>query len=151
MTARELVVDVPRDLWLTSNQRLHHQARAKTTRALRDLAHTEARRQHLVRDLDRVRIVAHLTYPDRRRRDANNAAPTTKALVDGLVDYGLVPDDNDHHLIGPDHRFAGITPGRYTVRLVVEDLTVDTPPASLRSALRVRTVDAHAQQEGGHS
>ena len=29
--------------------------------------------------------VAHLSYPDRRQRDADNLAPTIKALIDGLV------------------------------------------------------------------
>lgn len=27
--------------------------------------------------------------------------PTAKALLDGLVDYGLVPDDNARHVEGP--------------------------------------------------
>lgn len=121
MTAHELVVDVPRAWWLTSNQRLDRWTKAEHTRDLRALARTEAAAQALPRGLHRVRIIAHLTYPDHRRRDANNAHPTTKALIDGLVDYGLIPDDNDRHLVGPDHRPDGTGPG-YRVRLVVENL-----------------------------
>lgn len=30
---------------------------------------------------------------DRRRRDPSNLMPTQKAVVDGLVDAGVVPDD----------------------------------------------------------
>lgn len=120
----ELVVDVPAGWWLSSNQRLNRHRVAERVATLRDLARVEARRQGLVRGLTRVRIVAHLTYPTTHRRDPNNAHPTTKALLDGLVDYGLVPDDDSSHVIGPDHRFAGVG-GRarhYGVRLVVENL-----------------------------
>jgi crossover junction endodeoxyribonuclease RusA len=145
MTAHELTIDIPRAWWLTSNQREHYRPRATKTAELRALALSTAMRADLVRGLTRVRIIAHLTYPDRRRRDPNNSAPTTKALVDGIVtDYGLCADDDYQHLIGPDHRFAGVTPGRYTVRLVVEDLGAST----LHEPLRVRTVDAYAQQRG---
>lgn len=31
--------------------------------------------------------------PDNRRRDADNPAPTCKAIQDGLVDAGIWPDD----------------------------------------------------------
>ena len=27
--------------------------------------------------------------------------PTLKPIVDGLVDYGLIPDDHNTHLLGP--------------------------------------------------
>jgi hypothetical protein len=33
--------------------------------------------------------------------------PTLKAAIDGLVDYGLLPDDTNAHLIGPDLRQGG--------------------------------------------
>lgn len=40
-----------------------------------------------------------------RSYDAGNLAPTAKAIVDGLVtDYGLLPDDSNEHVIGPDMR-----------------------------------------------
>ena len=38
------------------------------------------------------------------RRDLHNYMPTLKALVDGLVDAGLLPDDDARHLQGPDMR-----------------------------------------------
>lgn len=38
-----------------------------------------------------VRLYAY--PPDKRRRDASNLMPTMKAMVDGLVDAGVVPDD----------------------------------------------------------
>ena len=50
--------------------------------------------------------VATLTWRDRRRRDAHNIMPTIKACVDGVVAAGLLPDDDDTHLTGPDLRVA---------------------------------------------
>ncbi len=37
-----------------------------------------------------------------RLRDVGNVS--VKAAIDGLVDYGLIPDDDDAHLLGPDLR-----------------------------------------------
>lgn len=51
-----------------------------------------------------VRVVVWLYWPDRRRRDTGNYALTGKAIVDGLVDGGLIPDDNDARVLGPDMR-----------------------------------------------
>jgi hypothetical protein len=33
-----------------------------------------------------------------------NYYPTAKAILDGLVDAGVLPDDNDDHVTGPDMR-----------------------------------------------
>jgi hypothetical protein len=54
--------------------------------------------------LPAVHIIARCHATDARRRDVGNLYPSAKALVDGLVDYGLIPDDDDRHLIGPDMR-----------------------------------------------
>lgn len=54
--------------------------------------------------LERARLVAWVRFPDGRRRDLHNYMPTLKALVDGLVDAGLLPDDDARRLQGPDMR-----------------------------------------------
>jgi hypothetical protein len=54
-----------------------------------------------------VHIVAHVIKPTNRAYDAHNLLPTLKAAIDGLVDYGLIPDDTNAHLIGPDLRQGG--------------------------------------------
>ena len=51
--------------------------------------------------LTRARVEFEFTYPDRRRRDRSNLAPTVKALMDGMIDAGLLPDDADRYLDGP--------------------------------------------------
>jgi hypothetical protein len=48
-----------------------------------------------------VVIWAHFRFADNRRRDTSNLYPTLKALVDGFVDAGLIPDDCDGVIHGP--------------------------------------------------
>lgn len=59
-------------------------------------------------NLDRIHIVCVLHFADSRRRDPNNWAPTAKAIVDGLVDAGVVDDDSAQYVIGPDMRLGPI-------------------------------------------
>ena len=55
-------------------------------------------------------LVVTITWPDRRRRDAANLHPTLKALIDGMVSPrlgdGLLADDSDAYLTGPDLRVS---------------------------------------------
>ena len=88
---------------LTANQRLHHMKRAGIVKLLRHAAAMAAASQDVPK-LDRAHITVHVAWPDRRRRDVHNIMPTVKACVDGFVDFGVLPDDDDHHLIGPDLR-----------------------------------------------
>jgi Holliday junction resolvase RusA-like endonuclease len=90
--------------WLNMNSRLRHKAQAAERKLWRDAAHVYARQKKLPTGLARVKITATLAFPTNHRRDVGNYYPSVKALVDGLVDYGLIPDDNDKHLEGPDLR-----------------------------------------------
>lgn len=54
--------------------------------------------------VDWARIVVFYRFPNNIRRDVGNLQPTSKAIVDGLVEAGVVPDDNDKHVLGPDNR-----------------------------------------------
>ena len=95
---------------LTANQRLHHMKRAAVVKILRHAAQMAASSQDAPK-LDRAHIVVRVSWPDRRRRDVHNVMPTIKACVDGFVDYGLLPDDDDRHLVGPDLRVDTETSG----------------------------------------
>lgn len=121
----ELTLTIPREWWLTSNQRPHWRAKAVAVANLRVLATAGAQKARLPKGLERVRITAHITYPTASRPDPNNAHDTTKPLVDGLVDYGLVADDDHRHVLGPDHRHGGVTKGKHTVRLVITEVSDD--------------------------
>jgi crossover junction endodeoxyribonuclease RusA len=94
---------------LNANRRQHWAAKAKLTRALREAALVCARRDH-VPALDRAHIVVEYRPPDCRRRDVHNLAPSAKACVDGVVDAGVLRDDADEYLIGPDMRVGPVVP-----------------------------------------
>jgi crossover junction endodeoxyribonuclease RusA len=47
--------------------------------------------------MGRARITLEYVPRDTRRRDALNLAPTLKAAVDGIVDAGILVDDDDAH------------------------------------------------------
>lgn len=87
--------------WLNSNDRLHWAPKAKLTKSWRQAAHVYARQAKLPKGLTRVRIEALTHKTTANRYDAMNLYPTLKAVVDGLVDYGLVSDDNNDQVTGP--------------------------------------------------
>jgi len=97
--------------WLTANQRLHYRAKAELTASWRAHACLIAKLGHAPKDLTRVHIVATLRFRNGNRRDVHNWMPTLKACVDGLIDYGLLPDDSTAHLVGPDLRLGDKLPG----------------------------------------
>lgn len=79
--------------------------RWRRIRELREQACAIAKLQRAPK-LERARLVVTVSLPDRRRRDLHNFTPTIKAIVDGLVDAGLLPDDDATHLSGPDWRLS---------------------------------------------
>lgn len=101
-----LVVPAPAD-FINLNQRLHWAPKARLTRAWRHATHIRARQAKLPKGLERVHITANVIKPSGRAYDVHNLLPTAKAAIDGLVDYGLIPDDTNTHLTGPDMRARG--------------------------------------------
>ena len=119
----ELVIDVPRTIWLSSNQRLHWRSKADRTQALRTLGMVTARNARLKPYTVPVTITTHIGYPPNVHRvDPGNAHPTTKALIDGLVDAGLLADDDHHHVTDGGHRRDKTSgqKGTYRIRLQIE-------------------------------
>ena len=121
-----LTVSVTQSQVLTANQRGHWATCARATKSLRTLAAMVWRcagsPQHA-----RVSCVVTISYPNRRKRDAHNLMPTIKAIIDGFTHpypgvRGLLPDDDDQHLTGPDLRTGEVTPGRFTFRFDFEEL-----------------------------
>lgn len=82
---------------LRDNARHHWAVKASWTRNLRQTATILAYDARLPRHLQQVRIVLHWQPATVRRRDQLGPAPTLKPLVDGLVDYGLIVDDDTTH------------------------------------------------------
>lgn len=132
--AYEVELLVPRSWLLTSNQRHNRWEKGRSTRALRQASFIAKRNTLGGLRLDgRWRCVVHVAWPNRRARDAANLQPTVKACIDGIVgDGGLLPDDSDAHLEGPDIRPAGVLYKQDGVacRLVFE--FTPAPPEAVR-------------------
>jgi len=109
---------VERTNLLTANERRHRMDAARATKVLRHAAAINAQAAG-IGPFNVAHVTVWISWPDRRRRDRLNIAPTIKACIDGFTDAGLWPDDDDTHLIGPDFRttpeLAGL--GRRVTRL----------------------------------
>lgn len=104
VTQIHLVIQAPEDTpLLNSNNRLHRHAHAKIAARWR-AAGAEAVHPSLGTITRKVRAIAHIQKPRAGRYDPNNFWPTVKPLLDGMVDAGLLTDDDHEHLIGPDMR-----------------------------------------------
>ena len=95
---------ISRDVLLTSNQRIHYQAKARHTKSIRELAYLWCRGYRLPK-MQKARCDIEVTWPDRRERDVLNLEPTFKACFDGIIgdarnplSYNLLPSDSDKHL-----------------------------------------------------
>ena len=78
---------------MSANDRPHWALKARQTKALRSEAYLRAMGEHIP-NLDGFCDVQLIWIPKgRRRRDEENLNPTLKAVVDGLVDAGVLTDD----------------------------------------------------------
>jgi crossover junction endodeoxyribonuclease RusA len=77
---------------LSLNQRMHWARKAKLTQQVRDDTKILVRAANIPPQ-ERVAICLHYIPKDRRRRDPLNLVATLKAVEDGCVDAGLIPDD----------------------------------------------------------
>lgn len=106
MEPQKLVVDIPANEWLSANDRYHAYARSRRVAALRRRAFMLARSQRMRREQGKVLIEAAIHGRAPRRSDPANAADTTKPLVDGLRDAGVLVDDDHVHVVGPNHHYG---------------------------------------------
>lgn len=89
--------------WINANDRLHWAQKAKRTRYWRDKAAWIAKRAGMPH-MERAHVTVTIHKTTNRRFDPANLAPTAKAIVDGLVDAGVLDDDDRTRLVGPDMR-----------------------------------------------
>ena len=104
---------------LNANERSHWRRRSELSRQWRERTCWLAK-AHGIPPLQRASVVTHIAFGDKRRRDVANYQPTAKAIVDGIVDAGVLPDDDDAHLEGPDLRCAS---GPRCIRVIITELT----------------------------
>ncbi|MFF4834058.1 hypothetical protein [Streptomyces sp. NPDC001315] len=119
---------------LNANQRIHHRVRAELTSAIRGAAQAACSENEHMRAalaaanpgvvLQKAYILGVLNPGSRRRLDPANFYPSFKAFVDGLVDAGVLEDDDHTRVIGPDMRLGPVIKGGRLV-LIVQELTTE--------------------------
>lgn len=65
-----------------------------------------------------VHIYAHVWKPRGGRYDPGNLYPTAKACIDGIVDAGLLTDDDHTRVIGPDMRHGGTGQSQLIIEII---------------------------------
>lgn len=91
---------------LNDNQRLHHRRKAEYIELIRRAAGFSARAAKIP-TLERIHVIYVIhPKPGNRRRDPGNWSPTAKAAIDGLVDAGVVCDDDSTRVLGGDPRIG---------------------------------------------
>ena len=100
-----IAVEIPAAWFLSANDRLHWAETARRTKWIRAAAYIAARGRPPIPTPTLVKLVIHRPKGG-RLRDPDNAAPTWKAAIDGIVDAKLLPDDDRHHVLGPVARIA---------------------------------------------
>lgn len=83
---------------ISLNGRMHWAAKNRITQRLKNDVLVLARAARLPKDC-RFADIRLVWQPNtHRRRDTDNATPTLKACIDGLVAYGLTEDDDSTHV-----------------------------------------------------
>ena len=99
-----IAVTIPAVLFISANDRLHWAVKAKRVREIRTIAacytrgHTAPTPAHLDVLIHRPKGGA--------LRDAENAAPTVKAALDGCRDSGVIPEDDRRTIVAVTYRIA---------------------------------------------
>lgn len=109
-----MVIDLVHE-GMNANDRHDRRTRAYRTRLLRgkSAALHKMARAVVLWNAERAHLVIRITWPTHIKRDAHNLMPTFKALIDGAVDAGVLPDDSDEYLTGPDLRVEHALSGIY--------------------------------------
>lgn len=113
---QELTVPTPGKL-MGANDRAHPMQRANATRGWRNLARILAQDTLTPYGPQRVHVVATVHRPTRRLYDVGNVYPTVKALLDGVVEAGVLDGDDNARVLGPDLRYGA--PDKAAPRIVL--------------------------------
>lgn len=107
-------------------RKMHWSRERAIAREIRSAAKIMARVER-VPHMERIRVI-YVVHPPPlgRRRDQGNWSPTGKAAVDGIVDAGVVSDDDHEHVLGPDPRMGDPVPKGQLV-LYIFDLSEEVP------------------------
>lgn len=133
---RTFTIALPWERIVSSNERAHRFVVAKVSKQIRADA-KQCALSAKIPSLGQVRVVAEISFPNARRRDAHNFGGPggLKPAIDGLVDAGVLVDDSDAYVVstsikpGPVQRLPypvkGETWGLITIHLT--ELPEETP------------------------
>lgn len=122
-----IVLDYPKPpKGLAANDRAHWAVKAGSTADIRLEVFAKVRALHLG-VLERIQVDLTWIVADRRKRDAPNLWPFSKAICDGIaankgVSAHLVEDDDDEHLIAPTPTIRYVKGARAHFEVVITDL-----------------------------
>jgi hypothetical protein len=126
---------------LNANDRLDHLERARMTIGIREASRRIATDMRIP-SMARVHVRGIYHYPDNRRRDPGNLAPSMKPMIDGMVRAGIIPDDSDEYLTdhGIDRGYPNVPGGRLILEVVsaegvLTDYRVDVKSLFLKGKL----------------
>ncbi|MEU8469526.1 hypothetical protein AB0F30_16650 [Streptomyces sp. NPDC029006] len=110
----------PKTKLINANQNIHYRRKAELVKVIRNAAWTMARHSKIPA-LQRAHVY-FVIHPDDivKHRDPGNWAPSAKAAVDGLVDAGVLPDDDSTRLLGPDPRIGDPIKGSQLVLWITD-------------------------------
>lgn len=128
MTTHTISLNCPRMIgkvpWgllsLNAERKLHWSARKAVAAYWRSNTESAVRMAGIPR-MGRVHVVVWFHKATNRMYDVSNLLPVAKSCVDSLVDAGIVPDDNNHYVIGPDLRAGAKSPTPH-IRIEITDL-----------------------------
>lgn len=101
-----------RPLTINKERSMPYRARALVVREWRDSFYILAADQRMP-GFAWIEVGVHPVLPNRRwTQDLGNCLPSVKAAIDGLVDYGVIPDDTDAFVRVLTFHPTTFTPGR---------------------------------------
>jgi Holliday junction resolvase RusA-like endonuclease len=83
---------------ITANQRHHWRKKATLTKQVR-VASSLLARSARIPAMAKCEVSLIWFVSTKHRRDVDNIVPTLKAMCDGLVDAGIVPDDTPNEMV----------------------------------------------------
>lgn len=106
---------------VNADRNKHWSGRAKMTKEMRETMGWLASAAKLPKGLNRIGVTVKHHTKTKRRVDACSCVESVKAGIDGMVDYGLIPDDHGEHLIWVKFEAPKYT-GTDELVFIVEDL-----------------------------
>lgn len=111
---------------LSLNKSMHWAKQRKIERQIMDDVQWLARFAKLPKGLEHVRVELIWQPSIKRTRDTDNPTPTLKKVIDGLVKYGLVVDDDVSH-VESACLILDVQPGRGQLSAIVTELAQSGP------------------------